>query len=89
MCFLAGKWVPTIARKIDMENPTASVFINLKGIGIGDGFMSPPDSAIYGDELYQVRWVQHFWAPTALFFTFRWASLTVTLETSARPRKPS
>jgi len=50
----AGKWVPTIARKIDMENPTASVFINLKGIGIGDGFMSPPDSAIYGDELYQM-----------------------------------
>lgn len=30
--------------------------INLKGIGIGDGFMSPPDSALYGDELYQARW---------------------------------
>ena len=71
MCFLAGKWVPTIARKIDMENPTASVFINLKGIGIGDGFMSPPDSAIYGDELYQVRMVQHFWKKhTNCFFHF-------------------
>ena len=82
--------MPTIARKIDMENPTASVFINLKGIGIGDGFMSPPDSAIYGDELYQVRRV-HFGknAPPALFFFFRWASLTVTLETSAKPKKPS
>ena len=47
--------MPTIARKIDAENPDASVVINLKGIGIGDGFMSPPDSAIYGDELYQAR----------------------------------
>ena len=46
--------MPTIARKIDAENPGASVQINLKGIGIGDGFMSPPDSAISGDELYQV-----------------------------------
>merc|ERR1712190_61521 len=50
----AGKWVPTIARKIDSENPTADLKINLKGVGIGDGFMSPPDSAIYGDELYQM-----------------------------------
>ena len=53
--FAIGKWVPTIARKIDTENPGASVQINLKGIGIGDGFMSPPDSAIYGDELYQAK----------------------------------
>ena len=51
--FNVGKWVPTIARKIDSENPTADLKINLKGVGIGDGFMSPPDSAIYGDELYQ------------------------------------
>ena len=53
MSFIIGKWVPTIARKIDEENPTALVPINLKGIGIGDGLMSPQDSAIYGDQLYQ------------------------------------
>ena len=53
---IIGKWVPTIARKIDEENPTALVTINLKGIGIGDGLMSPQDSAIYGDELYQAKY---------------------------------
>ena len=55
MSVIIGKWVPTIARKIDAENPTAAMKINLKGIGIGDGLMSPTDSAIYGDELYQAR----------------------------------
>ena len=55
MSITIGKWVPTIARKIDAENPTAAMKINLKGIGIGDGLMSPTDSAIYGDELYQAR----------------------------------
>ena len=55
MSIAIGKWVPTIARKIDAENPTAAMKINLKGIGIGDGLMSPTDSAIYGDELYQAR----------------------------------
>ena len=58
--FDVGKWVPTIARKIDSENPTADLKINLKGVGIGDGFMSPPDSAIYGDELYQGH-SMHYW----------------------------
>ena len=56
MTFIIGKWVPTIARKIDEENPSAPVPINLKGIGIGDGLMSPQDSAIYGDQLYQGKW---------------------------------
>ena len=61
MSFIIGKWVPTIARKIDVENPNALVTINLKGIGIGDGLMSPADSAIYGDELYQEKWdIQSF-----------------------------
>ncbi len=51
-----GKWVPSIARRIhDMNEAGPDVTINLKGIGIGDGFMSPPDSAIYADYLYQVR----------------------------------
>nr|AKO90273.1 cathepsin A4 [Tigriopus japonicus] len=49
-----GKWVPTIAKKIHDENPTADLKINLAGIGIGDGFMSPPETAVYGDYLYQV-----------------------------------
>lgn len=50
----AGKFVPTIAKKIDAENPTADIKINLAGLGIGDGFMSPPDSSIYGQYLYHV-----------------------------------
>ena len=50
----AGKFVPTIAKKIDAENPTAEIKINLAGLGIGDGFMSPPDSSIYGQYLYHV-----------------------------------
>lgn len=51
-----GKWVPTIAKKIHDENPTADLKINLAGIGIGDGFMSPPETAVYGNYLYQVRY---------------------------------
>jgi hypothetical protein len=46
--------VPTIAKKIHDENPTAEIKINLAGLGIGDGFMSPPDSSIYADYLYHV-----------------------------------
>ncbi len=49
----AGKWVPTIARRIHDQNDQAEVHMNLRGIGIGNGFMSPPDSSIYGDFLYQ------------------------------------
>jgi carboxypeptidase C (cathepsin A) len=51
----AGKFVPTIAKKIHDENPTAEIKINLAGLGIGDGFMSPPDSSIYGQYLYHVN----------------------------------
>jgi hypothetical protein len=47
--------VPTIAKRIHDENQNnPEVFINLAGVGIGDGFMSPPDSSIYADFLYQV-----------------------------------
>ena len=52
--FILGKFVPTIAEKIDRENPTASLRINLAGLGIGDGFMSPPDTAVHADYLFQV-----------------------------------
>jgi len=50
----AGKFVPTIAKKIHDENPSATIKINLVGMGIGDGFMSPQDSSIYADFLYYV-----------------------------------
>lgn len=50
----SGKFAPTIAKKIHDENPSAAIKINLAGVGVGDGFMSPPDSAIYADYLYQV-----------------------------------
>ena len=51
----AGKFVPTIAKKIHDENANnPEVRINLSGLGIGDGWMSPPDSAIYAQYLYHV-----------------------------------
>jgi hypothetical protein len=31
--------------------------INLVGLGIGDGFMSPPDSSVYADYLFQLALV--------------------------------
>jgi len=49
-----GKWVPTISKKIDDENPTADIKINLVGLGIGDGFTSPEETAVYADYLYGV-----------------------------------
>lgn len=50
----AGKFVPTIAKKIQAENGNGNIDIQLAGIGIGDGFMSPPDSALYGKYLFEV-----------------------------------
>merc|ERR1712018_1125374 len=49
-----GKWVPTISKKIDDENPSAEVKINLVGLGIGDGFTSPEETAVYAEYLYGV-----------------------------------
>lgn len=50
-----GKFIPTITKKIHDENlNNPEVYINMAGMGIGDGFMSPPDSSIYGNFLYQV-----------------------------------
>ena len=49
----AGKFVPRIAKKIHDENPNADLKINLAGLGIGDGFMSPQDSSIYAEYLFQ------------------------------------
>jgi len=51
----AGKFVPTIAKKIDTENQNpGNIRINLAGLGIGDGWMSPYHNARYGKFLYQV-----------------------------------
>lgn len=49
----AGKFVPRISKKIHDENPNAELKINLAGLGIGDGFMSPPDSSVYAEFLFQ------------------------------------
>jgi len=47
--------VPTIGRKIDEENANdPDLRINLAGIGIGDGLISPRDTAVYAEYLYQV-----------------------------------
>ncbi|XP_033761785.1 probable serine carboxypeptidase CPVL [Pecten maximus] len=37
----AGKYVPAISYKIHMENPTAKLKINFKGMAIGDGLCDP------------------------------------------------
>jgi len=51
----AGKFVPSIAKKIHKENQNPSnIRINLAGMGIGDGWMSPYHNARYGNFLYQV-----------------------------------
>ncbi len=53
----AGKFIPEIGKKIYEENESGSpdVVLNLTGVGIGDGFMSPVDTAIHADFLYEVR----------------------------------
>ena len=53
----AGKFVPELGRKIYEENESGNpdIEINLVGVGIGDGFMSPVDTAVVADYLYEVR----------------------------------
>ena len=45
----AGKYVPAISYKIHVENPTAKVKINLKGMAIGDG-LCDPETVGYSDK---------------------------------------
>ncbi len=53
-----GKWVPNLARRIhDRNQDSPDVFINLAGMGIGDGFMSPRDTAVYAEVLYEASLV--------------------------------
>lgn len=49
-----GKWVPTISKKIHDENLNATLKINLVGLGIGDGFISPKEQAVYAEYMYAV-----------------------------------
>jgi len=50
----AGKFVPAIARRIHEQNLSGNdvVQINLAGVGIGDGWMSPFHNARYANFLY-------------------------------------
>merc|ERR1712223_478530 len=49
-----GKWVPTISNKIHEENLNSDFKINLVGLGIGDGFTSPQETAVYAEYMYGV-----------------------------------
>ena len=54
----AGKFVPRISKKIHDENENgAALQINLAGLGIGDGFMSPPDSSVYANYMFELALV--------------------------------
>jgi vitellogenic carboxypeptidase-like protein len=48
-----GKYVPAITYKIHVENPTAKLKINLKGMAIGDGLIDPYNEWDYGPAMYQ------------------------------------
>jgi len=52
----AGKFVPSITKRIHDENESGKdvIKINVAGMGIGDGWMSPYHNAQYGNFLYQV-----------------------------------
>ena len=45
--------MPRISKKIHDENPNAEIKINLSGLGVGDGFFSPPDSSVYANYLFE------------------------------------
>ena len=51
-----GRYVPTIGRRIHEANQVSGERkINLKGLGIGNGWIAPEDSSLYAEFLYQVR----------------------------------
>ncbi|XP_063233689.1 venom serine carboxypeptidase-like [Bacillus rossius redtenbacheri] len=49
----AGKYIPALGHAIHMNNPTASLQINLKGMAIGDGYVDPVNMIRYSDIVYQ------------------------------------
>ncbi|KAF6198694.1 hypothetical protein GE061_008446, partial [Apolygus lucorum] len=48
-----GKYAPALGYTIHVNNPTASLKINLKGLAIGAGFIDPVNMMKYGDYLVQ------------------------------------
>jgi len=50
----AGKYVPALAHRIHLLNPTATAKINLKGMAIGDGLCDPVTMTNYGDFLFSI-----------------------------------
>ena len=50
----AGKYLPAIVHKIHVENPTAELKINVKGMAIGDGFVDPINQVDYSEYFYNV-----------------------------------
>ncbi|KAL5006260.1 hypothetical protein ScPMuIL_015066 [Solemya velum] len=51
----AGKYIPAIAYRIHIENPTAKLKINLKGIAIGDGLCDPLTMMpVYADYIFHI-----------------------------------
>ena len=50
----AGKWVPTICKRIHDMNQISDFKINLVGFGIGNGWIAPEHQSVYAHFLYQV-----------------------------------
>ena len=50
----AGKWVPTICKRIHDMNQMSDFQINLAGFGIGNGWIAPEDQGLYANFLYEV-----------------------------------
>ena len=55
MCVFAGRYVPTIAKKIHDENANGpEITINLRGLGVGNGSFDPENSIVAAEYFYQV-----------------------------------
>ena len=49
-----GKYVPAMTYKLHVENPTAELKVNLKGMAIASGYVDPINQMDYGDPLYNI-----------------------------------
>jgi len=50
----AGKYVPTLGHFIHMNNPSATLKVNLSGLAWGNGFTDPPLMMDYHSHLFQI-----------------------------------
>nr|CAD7402759.1 unnamed protein product [Timema cristinae] len=55
----AGKYIPALGHAIHINNPTADLKINLKGLVIGDGFTDPLTILNYSDLVYELGLVDN------------------------------